>query len=457
MKHSFLWGFFAIVLVAVGSIYPQDSFADATSEGYKLPSMDSDDDARRPLPAPGDVITLDWALNAAISRHPSLRVAWYEIKARQGAAQQAGIFPNPELFGEIEEFGGSGEFSGTDAMAGRIGISQEFLLGGKIGKRVTEADVATKIAEIEHQVKIVETRALVEMRFFNVFTFQERLKLQSEDLSLIHKTHHVVTKRVETGDTSPMDLVRSQVALASAEIELEQTRKALEAARYALAELWGSHSPGFRSVLACYESDWHITEVKLNEALKKSPAWRLLEEHYALADAALDVALVQRIPDIELEGGIQRFNESNDHAYFLEARIPLPFFDRNQGGIAEAKAAKLKSQHERAAGILALRTELQEAWRRRVFTQQAFQSFENKVLPAAQNAYESIRKAYKAGEVELLALLDAQRTWVEARQALLDQRHDLENSRIELKRLIGVGPTVSSTVQSDDKAHIERN
>ena len=58
------------------------------------------------------------------------------------------------------------------------------------------------------------------------------------------------------------------------------------------------------------------------------------------------------------------------------------------------------------------------------------------VIPTARNAYESISKAYKAGVVDVLALLDAQRIWVETRKTHLDLLHKQEYNRIEIKRLI---------------------
>lgn len=455
MKYSIFLVPFVMTFFATGYANPRSSFAGPPVANLNPPQivLHGETPAELTPAEPSDSITLDWVLDAAINRHPSLAVTWYEIKARQGAAQQAGLLPNPALFGEMEEFGGSGDFSGTGAMSSRIGISQKFPLGGKIGKRVREAEAATKVSDLEHQAKVVEVRALVERRFFDVFTLQERLNLQTEQMELIQKTHDVVVKRVKIGDTSPLDLARSQVELALARIEIEQTRKELESARYVLAESWGSKSPLFSTVSAHYQPDPNFTEQELKEALEQSPAWRLMEEQFAKADAALDLARAQSIPDFELEGGVQRFNESDDHALFLGVSIPLPLFDRNQGGVAEAKATTRKAYHQREAGFLALHTEFQEAWHKLVSTRQAVKSLETEVLPAAQNAYESISKAYKAGEVDILGLLDAQRTWAETRKIRLGLVHELESSRIEIKRLIGEEATVPSASPSNNNSY----
>ena len=75
------------------------------------------------------------------------------------------------------------------------------------------------------------------------------------------------------------------------------------------------------------------------------------------------------------------------------------------------------------------------------------------MIPAAQNAYESISKAYKAGEVNIFGLLDAQRTWVEIRKTRLGLLHELESSRIEIKRLTGEGAAVPSVSPANNNSY----
>lgn len=446
MKYSILFVPLALALIGAGYANPSSSLAEIPAPHQMPPSQIRFTGQTLPTempPEPTGTITVEIAIDAAINRHPTLVATWYAIKAREGAALQAGLRPNPTLFGEIEEFGGSGAFSGTSAMSSRIGISQEFSMGGKIGKGVREAEVSAHIAELEHQAQIMEIKARVELRFLAVFTRQEQLRLQSEQTDLIQKTHDVVGKRVKTGDTSPLDLARSQIELASAKIELQQTRMALEAARHLLAQSWGSVEPLFATVSAQYQSNPMITEQDLQQALERSPAWRLLDAQCTLAAASLDLAEAHRIHNIEVEAGVQRFNESDDHAFFLGISVPLPLSDKNQGGIAEARATKLQAQAEKEAGFLVLRGELQQAWRSLTATRQAVQSLETEVLPAAHSAYESSSKAYMAGEVDILSLLDAQRIWVETRKTRLDLLHEQENSRIELHRLVGEGASAA--------------
>ncbi|KPK25707.1 MAG: hypothetical protein AMJ61_11195 [Desulfobacterales bacterium SG8_35_2] len=459
MKFTVLWVSLTLALFMAEYTIPKNSLAAShEAEFGQLQNTLTEETLREAArDNPTDPLTLDWALDAAINHHPSLGATWHEIKARQGQAQQAGLPANPTLFGEIEEFGGSGDYAGTNAMSSKIGISQEFQLGGKITKRVHEAEGAIKIADLKHQVEIIEIKAQVEKRFFEVFALQELLSLQEEQVELISKVHDVVLKRVKAGDTSSLDLAKSQVELAMAEVEVEQTRKKFEAAKYVLASSWGAKFPRFSKISAQYIPAPSYTEDELIEAIRKSAAWHLREAQLAVADATLNLALSERFPDLELEGGIQHFNETDDHAFFMGISIPLPLFNRNQGGIAEAKALSRKVYYESEAGHLALYTELQEAWQNLASSKKAVQSLESSVLPIAQNAYESINKAYKAGELDILSLLDAQRTWVETRRTHLNLLRELEISRIEIERLIGKEATPAPLLPPNNNETTEKD
>lgn len=439
MKYIYTWLALVGSIVFVTSGMSADGIAkhDGFDQPPKVILGGTDETARSKLAEPSGEITLDVALSAAIKRHSSLAASRSGVEACKGALLQAGVFPNPVLFGEAEEFGGSGDYAGTDAMASRVGIAQEFLLGGKISKQVKEAQAALRIAELEHLASVVEISAQVEQRFLNVHTLRERLHIQSEQLNIMEKTHDVVTKRVKSGDASPLDIARSQVELSTAFIEMQQTIKALETARYTLAASWGSSAPRSLSVSAHYEYADEPNEQELNKALEQSPAWQLLTAQIVQADAAYELARANAVPDIELGGGYQHFNETDDHAFFLELSIPIPVFDRNQGRVAETAALRQKAGQDRNAGFLALRNELQAAWRNVVAARQSLLSVDQKVYPAAQQSYESIRKAYQAGAVDIVGLLDAQRTWVETRTLRLEMLNELETGMIEIRRLTG--------------------
>jgi cobalt-zinc-cadmium efflux system outer membrane protein len=195
-----------------------------------------------------------------------------------------------------------------------------------------------------------------------------------------------------------------------------------------------------------YAPDDLSPEAELLKMLEMSPEYRVLEQRIAESQASLDVARAEAWPDLEVGGGVQQFSESDDHAYFFELSVPFPLFDRNQGAIAEASASLEGLKKEREARVLEMHADLQNVLRKYASVREASQAMDMTVMPAARTSYESMQKAYQTGGIDILALLDAQRTWVEARDTQLELIAELQRTRIELNRLITshLTPEVSS-------------
>ena len=92
------------------------------------------------------------------------------------------------------------------------------------------------------------------------------------------------------------------------------------------------------------------------------------------------------------------------------------------------------------AGVLELQTTALEALSNLSSAYQSVQAMENTVLPGARATYDSVKKAYRAGEVDYIELLDAQRTLVESQSAHLDLFADLQLQRVEFERLTALSP-----------------
>jgi cobalt-zinc-cadmium efflux system outer membrane protein len=185
-------------------------------------------------------ITLDEAIRLAISHNPGLAAAIHEMKARVGAAQQDAMLPNPVLVAEFEEFGGSGIYSGTDVMTSNIGISQEILLGGKLSVRKLLAEEIRKQTILEKDAQLVTLSSEVGKKFIDVYIAQEKLKLARNDLQLTLASAEAISKRVASGEASPLEKTKFSVETAAAETTVKRVARILQAARLALAATWGS-------------------------------------------------------------------------------------------------------------------------------------------------------------------------------------------------------------------------
>ena len=81
---------------------------------------------------------------------------------------------------------------------------------------------------------------------------------------------------------------------------------------------------------------------KLIDRLSNNPNLQRWATEREQRQAALDLELSKRVPDVTVKGGYRRFEETDDHAFIFGISVPLQLFDRNQGAIAEARNKLIK-------------------------------------------------------------------------------------------------------------------
>ncbi|OKY76500.1 MAG: hypothetical protein BM485_04525 [Desulfobulbaceae bacterium DB1] len=377
---------------------------------------------------PTGKITLADAIAAALANNPDIAAASHEISARHNAQLQEGVFANPTFFSEFEEFGGSGNFSDADALGASAGISQEIPLAGKRAKRVRIAEYETTIAGLQMQAKMLALTRDVKKKFQRVHSLEQQLLLENENIALLQDIQDVIIRQIALGDIPPLDERKATVELALAKSALARAARELAVARIELASSWGSREVHFDQVEPVGRAIQPLpTEDELWRAAQGHPEMEINRIRVERFKASLALAQAKAVPDLEIEGGVKYFNESSDHAYFIGFSIPIPVFDRNQGGIREASEHIRAGKKELDGTANRLRAELAVLRERLQIITAELETTATTILPAAQEAYEALAKAYQAGEKDYLELLDSQRTLIEVkRQNLLLQTEHQE-------------------------------
>lgn len=387
---------------------------------------------------PPGVITLPQALSLALRQNPALAAFSYEIRAAESRALQAGLYPNPELGVELENFAGSGAFSGTDELESTLSLGQTILLGGKRGKAARAAALEGDLAAWNYESARLDVFTEVRRAFFSVLASQQAVSLNRELLDLSEQLLKTVSERVKAGKVSPAEVSRAQVRLASQGVELERARRELESARQRLAAAWGSKTAAFSRAEGELDTLFSVPAVeKLPPLLRQNPDLARYETALKQRQAAIALEEARKIPDPTLSGGLRRINGTDDNAFVAGVSIPLPLFDRNQGARREARYRLSQTQREQQALEVQLNAALSQAYNGWQSAYIEASTLKDQILPQAQNAFETINEGYLQGRFDFLDVLDAQRTLFEARGQYLRALADFHLFRAEVERLIG--------------------
>ncbi|CAL60732.1 Cobalt-zinc-cadmium resistance protein CzcC precursor (Cation efflux system protein CzcC) [Herminiimonas arsenicoxydans] len=376
-------------------------------------------------------LTLAAALDLAFNANPEIAVARREAQATEGSIQQAGLIPNPELETLVED-------SKRETRTTTMQINQTIELGGKRGARINAAERGRDFALMELKAKQADIRAKVISAFYDVLVGQERYRLAEESVELAKRATQIAARRVLSGKISPVEETRARVAESGVRIELAQATNELETARRQLAATWGDVAPRFERV-EDPETDLPALALlpELTQRLQQSPTLLRAKIEVERRQAMVEVELSRRIPDVTVSLGAKRDEQMGRNQAVIGLSMPIPVFDRNQGNVLESLRRTDKARDELIATEVNLNVELGQAHGRLSTARLETELIKTEILPGAQRNYEATTKGFELGKFSFLEVLDAQRTFFQAKSQYLRSLAETYRAATDIDRLLG--------------------
>ena len=436
-----------LLLAALTSCGPQpfdEYWPDPSPLGAGLdvarPPRDPDSPSAQPPPPAvrtGDLGIAD-AMALTLLHSPELAVFAWDIRAQEAALIQAALYPNPQLEVEIEDFGGSGVLSGFGASETTIALGQTILLGGKLSKRVAVARLERDLAGWDYEAARVEALTRLASAFVQTLADQERLALAQEIEALARRVFSAVSERVEAGKVSPVERTRARIELAQATLDRQRAQHTLEAARHRLAANWGSVSPGFdRAVGELDRVQAPPSAEQLATRIENNPDLARWATELALRSAVFSLARADGVPNVTLFAGPKLLEGTDETAFTAGASIPLPLFDRNQGGILEARIRHAQARTLRRAAEVRVRIDLAAFHQALDAAYVEIRAIRDDVEPSSRAAFQAAEEAFRQGKIGALELLDSQRTLFGVRRQYVEALAAYHQAVIAVERLIG--------------------
>lgn len=392
---------------------------------------------------PTGSLTLSAAIDLALTSNPELSAAANELRAVEGAVIQAGILPNPDISTSVEDTQNKSTRTTT------IQLNQRIELGGKRSARITSAERGRDVAAADLAAKRLDVRATVIGAFFDVLVAQERIQQAEDLLGLAQRASQAASRRVTAGKVSPVEETKARVAEASARVELNQAQRELVTARKRLAASWGSSTPRFEQAEGRTDILPPVRSAEeISRRLNASPALLRARHEADRFSALADLERSRRIPDVTVSLGSKKAEELGRNQTIVGISIPFPIFDRNQGNVLEAQRRADKARDELSATEVRLSAEVTQNEERLKALVVEAQTLQSEIMPGARSAYDAASKGFELGKFSFLEVLDAQRTFFQARAQYLRSLSDAHRTAAELERVLGSIDSMSSAVPS---------
>jgi cobalt-zinc-cadmium efflux system outer membrane protein len=173
----------------------------------------------------------------------------------------------------------------------------------------------------------------------------------------------------------------------------------------------------------------------------------LLAASPELAAAAADVdrarsavvrAQVEWLPDVNVQGIIQQDNATGSSNGNLQVSMPIPYLNRNQGGMREARANLVVAEQAVGRVQLRLQQRLASVYQRYANARNEVDAYAQPqgILQNARRTLELISIAYEAGQLSYIELLTAQRTNAQTNLAYVEALGGLWSAAAEIEGLL---------------------
>lgn len=303
-------------------------------------------------------------------------------------------------------------------------------------------------ARAAYESQLFEQRALeltvesdVAFTYFSILAIRERLVAARANLEISERIFEIVETRFSAGAVARFDLASQQAALANARARLPQLEQQLTSLETALAILVGRTPQGYKApegdILSL--SPPAINPGLPSDLLLRRPDLLSAEAQLRAADANVAAARAAFFPSIDLgaaaaaplTGGVSVLGS-------LAASLSAPIFSagRLEGSLegADARADQQIARY-RQATINALRDV--DVSLSALATAKARETQLNAARDASAKALSLAEVRYKSGQDDLTSLLNAQTTFFNASDTLVQGRLDRLSAAIDLFVAIG--------------------
>ncbi len=384
-------------------------------------------------------LTLPQALELAEQNHPQLRAGAAQVDVARAGMVTAKAYPNPE----IGMRAGGQDYRVAGNVRGFVStyqFAQPLELGGLRPARMEVAERGRVSSELALDGIRLAVLSGVRRTFFQALRKKEEIEILDENLRLVEEFRKRLQVRVDVGEAGRLELYRADAEVATARTAANGARLQYVAGLSQLRAAMGSAvDPDLRITGAL---DAAVTlpalEELRKEMMERHPVLRLARSEVDRSQSRLKYEVALKRPQPSLVVEVDR--PPDVPIYRAGINIPLPFWNKREGPIAEAAAQIRQTKALAESNELQLLAALGSAYERYQLASSQLDAFQQGLLQEAEAGLRAAETAYRLGERGILEVLDAQRVLRTVRLDRLNAQYDRQAALVDLEELRAIDP-----------------
>ena len=359
-------------------------------------------------------LSLRQAIQIGLARAPQAHTGEDYVELQRAQITGAKLRPNPRLWlsaDDVNPWNDSFDFPNTTEDYAYI--SQNFELDGKRGKRVDYAKKGLQRSQAEQTLTLRRVAASIANAYWSAASARAQAAEWKHQLADFDRIVQYQSDRVKAGATAGVDLLRVQIERDRVALSYAQAERNADAAAIELARATAMPSAETATLTDPLEQERPVPQQPLASAIEQRPDVQAAVATLAEAKSNITLQHAYAVPDLDFFAGYKRNVGAN--TIYTGVNMDLPFFNRNQGGVATAHAQVQLGEDQLAYTRLMARAQIATA----VSAYNREQALVHATVPgmddrATRNA-AIISDAYRTGGADLLRFLDAERTLIDTR------------------------------------------
>lgn len=393
------------------------------------------------LPPPAVRLNLSEAVALFLKQNLDLIIAKYGIEYSKGQQITAKLFPNPVL-----QVGTQSSWTQGNSLvrSGEIQtqVQQLFELAGKRGYRIESAGFGVRSVEADFEDAVRQLGFTIKDTYYRVLVAQRRLALAEENRDRFARILDVNTIRFKKGYIAEVDLIRIRLQVVDFQSQVIEAIQEGESARGDLRQLLRL-SPATKLELTT-EMDYRRVDPDMGKlrtvALEVRPDIKSKRASLLQRESDLKLAKAFRIPDVTIGAGYAvqgPRGPDNQQMGILNLAVPLPLFNRNQGGIVQAEVGLQSAQAELDRTVNQVENQVEVAYHNLLQSRRLVEAYLAGVLDDARSTFTIVERAYERGGATILDLLDAARTSRTIQQNFIEALFSYQHNLFQLESSVG--------------------
>ena len=356
-------------------------------------------------------ITIQQAENQFIKNNLSLIIQRYEIDNASAQIITAKLFNNPD-FSFTNGIYAKDVSEGPAYKEQSYGISQLFTTAGKRNKNIQLAKLGVEQSKYQFFDLLRTLKYTLRSDFYSIYFQEQSAKVYNDEISSLAVTLKLFNEQYTKGNIAEKEVLRIQSQLYSLQAEYNSLQTSIDTTQSELKLLIKASPNVYVKPQVNYDLDGKtiVSDVPYQKLLDSANVnrydLRLAKTMVDYNNMNLQVQKATAVPDISLSLNYDKLGAYGNNYLGGGIGFTLPFFNRNQGGIKQARIAIDESKVQSQSHQDQVESDVNTNYKSALRLEKLYNSFDPTFKQNFTHLIQQVFINYQKRNISLLEFLD---------------------------------------------------